>query len=87
LTETICAVTCLRPEEHFIDGTPEEVRRLASCGREGINSHVRVVRPDGTDVARDGREVGEIIIRGDNLMSFYWNMPEVTAETIRNEWL
>jgi acyl-CoA synthetase (AMP-forming)/AMP-acid ligase II len=87
LTETICAATCLRPEEHFLGGTPEEVRRLASCGREGVNRPVRVVRSYGTDVARDGRELGEIIIRGDNLMTSYWNMPDVTAETIRDGWL
>lgn len=87
LTESVCAVTCLLPEEHVVDGTPEEVRRLASCGREGVNSHVRVVRPDDADVARDGQEVGEIIIRGDNIMTQYWNMPDVTAETIRDGWL
>ena len=87
LTETVSEATCLWTGEHVIDGSSEVVRRLGSCGRETINCHVRVVRPDGTDVARDGQEVGEIIIKGDVLMKGYWNMPEVTAETIRDGWL
>lgn len=87
LTETVSEATCLWTEEHVIDGSSEVVRRLGSCGRETINCHVRVVRLAGTDVARDGQEVGEIIIKGDVLMKGYWNMPEVTAETIRDGWL
>jgi acyl-CoA synthetase (AMP-forming)/AMP-acid ligase II len=87
LTETVSEATCLWAEEHVIDGSPEVVHRLGSCGKETINCHVRVVRPDGKDVSRDGQEVGEIIIKGDVLMKGYWNMPEVTAETIRDGWL
>ena len=44
------------------------------------------MRVDGTDVARDCEEVGEIIIRGDILLKEYWNMPEVTADAIRDGW-
>lgn len=87
LTEVVAEATCLWKHEHVIDGSPEEERRLASCGRETINCQVRVVHPDGTDVIRNGLDVGEIIIKGDNLMKGYWNMPDVTAETIRDGWL
>ncbi len=87
LTETVSEATCLWTDEHVLSGSPEETRRLGSCGRETINSQVRVVRPDGKDVARDCEEVGEIIISGDMLMKGYWNMPEVTADTIRDGWL
>jgi long-chain acyl-CoA synthetase len=86
LTEVVSEATCLWVGEHIIDGPAEKVRRLGSCGRETINCHVRVVRPDGTDVARDCEEVGEIIIKGDILLKGYWNMPEVTAEAIRDGW-
>ena len=32
-------------------------------------------------------EIGEIIIRGPVIMREYWNNPEATAETVRDEWL
>jgi long-chain acyl-CoA synthetase len=32
-------------------------------------------------------EIGDIIVRGDNVMQGYFNRPEATAETIVNGWL
>ena len=40
--------------------------------------------PDDTEVA-DG-EVGEIVIRGENVMKGYWNKPEATTEAMRGGW-
>ena len=31
-------------------------------------------------------EVGEIVIRGQNIMKGYWNRPEATAKAIRDGW-
>ncbi|MFL6128467.1 MAG: AMP-binding enzyme, partial [Mycobacteriales bacterium] len=45
---------------------------------------MRVVDAEGQDV-RTG-EVGEIVIRGHNVMKGYWNRPEATAEAIRDGW-
>jgi acyl-CoA synthetase (AMP-forming)/AMP-acid ligase II len=44
-----------------------------------------VVDEDGHDVGPG--EIGEIVFRGPQMMTGYWNEPEKTAETIRNGWL
>ena len=45
---------------------------------------MRVVAEDGREVPSG--EVGEIAIRGHNVMKGYWNHPEATAEAIRDGW-
>ncbi|MFD9669529.1 class I adenylate-forming enzyme family protein [Rhodococcus sp. NPDC059968] len=70
-----------------IYSTPEEVRaRPDATGRWPLfNAEVRLVDPDGNDVAVG--ETGEMIVRGETLMKGYWNKPEATADTIRDGWL
>ena len=60
-------------------------KRLNSCGRAAFGTELRVVDELGKDV-KPG-EVGEIVFRGPQMMTGYWNEPEKTAETIRNGWL
>ena len=45
---------------------------------------MRVVGEDGAELAVG--EVGEIVIRGHNLMKGYWRRPEATAGAIRDGW-
>jgi len=59
----------------------------ASTGREFINVSLRVVDPAGKEVARDNRQVGEIIVKGDTVTPGYWNLPEETAKAFRDGWL
>ncbi|MBT2656146.1 long-chain fatty acid--CoA ligase [Bacillus sp. ISL-18] len=40
----------------------------------------------GTDEVQAG-ELGEVIIKGPQIMKGYWNLPEETAHTLRNGWL
>lgn len=87
LTETVGPCTILPIEDHVTDGPPEKTRRLASCGRERMDFHVRVVREDGTDVNPDMEEVGEIIVKSDYFVNGYYNMPEQTAKMMRDGWL
>ena len=85
MTETAPLLAGLNTYEHIIDGTPEEVRRLASAGREVFGVEVRVVNQMGEDVQPG--EVGEIIARGPNVMLGYWRMPEATAAAITDDWM
>ena len=88
-TETAATITMLPPEDHVLNGSPEEVerklRRLASIGKPLADVEVRIVDENGEDVP--DRETGEIVARGDRLMKGYWGQESATAETIRNGWL
>jgi long-chain acyl-CoA synthetase len=60
-------------------------RKPGSIGTPIRNVEMKVVDDDGTEVAQG--EVGEIVIRGYNVMKGYWQRPEETAETIIDGWL
>jgi long-chain acyl-CoA synthetase len=63
---------------------PERLRIPGSIGTPVRGVEMRVVDLQGQVVA-DG-EVGEIVIRGPNVMKGYWNKPEKTAEAIVDGW-
>ncbi|HKF38394.1 MAG TPA: long-chain-fatty-acid--CoA ligase, partial [Ktedonobacteraceae bacterium] len=85
MTETSPLLTVLDPRDHIPDGTPEQVRRRSSCGREILGVEVRVVNAEGEDIHPG--EIGEIIARGPNVMQGYWRMPEATAAAIVDGWM
>ncbi|NQU08676.1 MAG: fatty acid--CoA ligase [Candidatus Abyssubacteria bacterium] len=84
-TESSAVLSILNAEDHVLDGTPEQLKRLGSAGREVFGTEVRVIDENGNDV-KPG-QIGEVIGRGENVMKGYWKMPEATAEAIRDGWL
>lgn len=84
-TEVSIMSAWLTPEDHLL-GLKEKPHLLLSCGREALLCDVRIVDEDGRDVPRDGKTPGEMIVRGDNVMKGYWNLPELTAQTLRDGW-
>lgn len=89
LTESTGIVSVLTPEDHRLEGSPEEVarktRRLTGIGRSIPEGEVRIVDDQDQEVPKG--TVGEIVARGEKIMKGYWNKPEATAETLRGGWL
>ncbi|WP_436007986.1 long-chain-fatty-acid--CoA ligase, partial [Knoellia sp. LjRoot47] len=63
---------------------PGRERKPGTIGLAIPGCEMRVVDLDGNEVARG--EVGEIAIRGDNVMKGYWDNPQATAEAIPDGW-
>ncbi len=61
------------------------VRKLGSVGQPVPGVEVRILDDDDRDLPTG--EVGEICVRGQNVMVGYYRMPEETAQAIRNGWL
>ncbi len=76
--------TLLRKQDH-VRALDDKPHLLASCGQASYATTVRLVGPDGVDVARD--ETGEIIFGGPHTMRGYFREPERTARALIGGWL
>jgi long-chain acyl-CoA synthetase len=63
---------------------PNRERKPGSIGTPVDGVEMRVVDENGNEVPQG--EVGEIVIRGHNVMKGYWQRPDATDETIRDGW-
>ncbi len=63
---------------------PDRERKPGSIGTPLEEVEMRVVDEDDNEVAQG--EVGEIVIRGHNIMKGYWQRPEATEEAMRGGW-
>ena len=63
---------------------PHKQRKPGTIGTPFEGVQMRVVDADGA--ALPVGEVGEIVIRGHNVMKGYWGKPEATAEAIPDGW-
>ncbi len=78
-TELSPVATLLMHENHVTPG------KLRSAGRAVPGVELRIVDPDLTTLAPG--VVGEILVRGPNVMQGYWRKPELTAATIVDGWV
>lgn len=77
----------LNQEDHERALNGDHPERLASCGREGFVTSIRLVDERGSEVPRDSETPGEIVVKSEANMVGYWGRPELTANTIRNGWM
>ena len=88
LTETSPFITVCEPRpEHSALESADRARIKARQGVELITSgELRVAAEDGTDVPHDGATLGEIVARGNVIMTGYYNDPAATQAAIRDGW-
>lgn len=66
------------------------LRRIKKNGSIGLpfpDTEARIVDMEVGSVPLPAGKVGELIIRGPQIMKGYWNRPDETASTLRNGWL
>lgn len=61
-------------------------RKVLSIGKPIWGVDVRVIASDGAQLSRGPEHVGEIVIRGHNVMKGYYKNPDATAEAIVEGW-
>src|ERR1700743_3191479 len=63
---------------------PDKERKPGSIGTPIEGVEMKIVDESDADVPQG--DVGEIVIRGHNIMKGYWNRPDATAEAMRGGW-
>ena len=76
-TELSPLTTALRNEQDLLDDD-----RARSCGQSIPGIEVRILDENGHEVDRG--EVGEVVVRGPNVMVGYWDKPEQTAAVLKD---
>ena len=76
-TELSPLTTALRDEQTLLDDD-----RARSCGQSIPGTDVRILDTDGNEVPRG--EIGEVVVRGPNVMVGYWNKQEQTDAVLKD---
>lgn len=79
MTETSGSISLLKPADH------RDPARLRSAGRAVMAIEARIV--DAEDNELPPGEIGEIVARGEAVMTGYWNRPAESAEALRGGWM
>ncbi|MBW2637323.1 MAG: long-chain-fatty-acid--CoA ligase [Deltaproteobacteria bacterium] len=82
LTEATSFASLLRPADHNTRGTPEQLKKLFSAGKEMLGIEVSVINEQGKEV--NPGEMGEVVVRGATVMAGYWKMPQETEQALRD---
>ncbi|WP_254521392.1 long-chain-fatty-acid--CoA ligase [Natrinema caseinilyticum] len=79
-TETGPLITTSDARRRFDDDSDDRFRIKKRQGLSFLGTEIRVVDEDGTDVPRDDETLGEVVVRGNQIMEKYWEKPDATEE-------
>ena len=85
LGETPMTITYLPQEDHRLQGSSSQLKRLASAGVARTDVDVAIVNEE--DRFLETGELGEVVTRSDVMMKGYWKNPEASAQALRDGWL
>ncbi len=83
--EAPMTITALSRAMHADSAHPRYAERLGSAGIARTDVEVRIVDDNDRDVPAGA--IGEIVCRGDVVMTGYWNNPEASAKALAGGWL
>lgn len=63
----------------------ENIHKVGAIGKAGYGWQVKICDPDGNTVERG--EVGELAVKGDGVMTCYYNDEKATKEVLKDGWL
>ena len=83
LTETCPLLTVSNLKDMLTElSEGKQMAYITRTGLEVMGVDLKIVDSKGKEVPKDGKTVGEIIARGDNVMKGYWKLPQETEKAI-----
>lgn len=82
MTEAAPVLTTLDSKYHVLEGPNSN--KLGSVGQ--AVSHVDLKIVDEDEMELPAGETGEILAQGENIMTGYWNLPDLTAAALQGGW-
>ena len=80
----ICEGYGLSETSPVVTMNPPERPKVGSCGPVVPGIQWKLVDAEGNRVPEG--EAGELVVKGDNIMLGYWNLPDATKDALRGGW-
>ena len=87
LTETTPFISIARPKHHLVQDKTTRQATQVKTGLPLVGVRIRVIDEEDDDVPRDEKTIGEIVVRGNQVMKGYLNDPDGTEAVIVDGWL
>lgn len=86
LTETSPILTLASPKTYLKADEQKRCQMQAMTGYPIPGVELRILDEKGRELPWDGESIGEIVVRGDAVMSGYWKRPKETEKAFLGKW-